>query len=98
IGLSTLAVGACVAVSGIIGLAGLIVTHLLRTASGNDHRHFLMNSASPSGVLLTLADVQSRTLLAPADLPLGIVTASLGTPLFICLLMKQKKYLFGIAS
>lgn len=96
--LSTLAVGACVAVSGIIGFVGLIVPHILRTASGNDHRSLLLNSALLGAVLLTLADVLSRTVIAPAELPIGIVTAILGTPLFIALLMKQKKYLFGLAS
>lgn len=89
--LATLAVGACVAVSGLIGFVGLIVPHMLRTASGNDHRHLLVGSALLGAILLTLSDIISRTLIAPAELPIGIVTAILGTPLFIGLLMKQKK-------
>lgn len=96
--LSTLAVGACVAVSGIIGFVGLIVPHILRTASGNDHRYLLVNSALLGAALLTLADILSRTIIAPAELPIGIVTAILGAPLFIGLLVKQKKYLFGMAA
>jgi len=95
---STLAVGACVAVSGIIGFVGLIVPHILRTAAGNDHRHLLINSALLGGTLLTLADIVSRTIIAPAELPIGIVTAILGTPLFIGLLLKQKKQMFGLAT
>ena len=93
--LSTMAVGACVAVSGIIGFVGLIVPHMLRTLAGNDHRHLLVNSALLGAILLTLADILSRTLIAPAELPIGIVTAVLGTPLFIGLLMKQKKYMLA---
>lgn len=96
--LSTLAVGACVAVSGIIGFVGLIVPHILRTLSGNDHRHLLINSALLGAALLTLADILSRTIIAPAELPIGIITAILGTPLFIALLLKQKKLLLGFAS
>jgi iron complex transport system permease protein len=96
--LTTLIVGACVAVSGIIGFVGLIVPHMLRTATGNDHRHLLADSALLGASLLTLADVLSRVIISPAELPIGIVTAILGTPLFILLLMKQKKYLPGIVS
>jgi iron complex transport system permease protein len=91
--LSTMAVGAAVAVSGVIGFIGLIVPHILRTAAGGDHRHLLVNSALLGAILLTGADVVSRTVIAPAELPIGIVTAILGTPLFISLLMKQKSAL-----
>ncbi|SCC42022.1 iron complex transport system permease protein [Chitinophaga costaii] len=96
--LATLLVGACVAVSGIIGFVGLIVPHILRSASGSDHRALLPNSFLLGASLLTLSDVLSRTLIAPAELPLGIVTAILGTPLFIGMLMKQKRQLNTWAS
>jgi len=96
--LSTLAVGASVAVSGIIGFVGLIVPHILRTMAGNDHQHLLINSALLGASLLNLADILSRTIIAPAELPIGIVTAILGTPLFIALLVKQKKFMFGLSS
>jgi iron complex transport system permease protein len=89
--LSTLAVGASVAVSGIIGFVGLIVPHILRVLSGGDHRSLLVNSALFGSSLLTLADVCSRTLIAPAELPIGIITAVIGTPLFMLLLSRQKK-------
>ncbi|MFT4153665.1 FecCD family ABC transporter permease [Parafilimonas sp.] len=89
--LSTMAVGASVAVAGIIGFVGLITPHILRTVSGSDHRRLLLNSALLGASLLTLADVVSRTIIAPAELPIGIMTALLGTPLFIMLLLKQKK-------
>lgn len=91
--LATLLVGASVAVAGIIGFVGLIVPHILRTAGGSDHRSLLFNSFLLGASLLTLADVLSRTLIAPAELPLGIVTAVMGTPLFIGMLMKQKRQL-----
>jgi iron complex transport system permease protein len=91
--LATMAVGASVAVAGIIGFVGLIVPHMVRTISGNDHRGLLLNSALAGASLLTLADVCSRVLIAPAELPIGIVTAVLGTPVFVMLLLKQKKQL-----
>ena len=96
--MATLAVGASVAVSGIIGFVGLIVPHMLRSISGSDHRTLLPNCALLGAALLTLADVISRTLIAPAELPIGIVTAILGTPVFIALLLKQKKQLRNLAS
>jgi iron complex transport system permease protein len=96
--MATLAVGASVAVSGIIGFVGLIVPHMLRSISGSDHRKLLPNCALLGAALLTLADVISRTLIAPAELPIGIVTAILGTPVFILLLLKQKKQLRGLTS
>lgn len=91
--LATLSVGASVAVAGIIGFVGLIVPHMVRHVSGNDHRSLLLNSALMGASLLTLADIFSRTIIAPAELPIGIVTAVLGTPVFILLLLKQKKQL-----
>ncbi len=95
--LATLSVGACVAVAGIIGFVGLIVPHIIRGITGNDHRSLLVNSALFGASLLTLADVVSRTIIAPAELPIGIVTAVLGTPVFIMLLLKQKKQLRSLA-
>lgn len=93
--LSTLSVGAAVATCGIIGFVGLVVPHILRSVSGTDHRQLLLNSALLGAVLLVLADTISRTIIAPAELPIGIVTAILGTPLFIVLLYKQKKLLIS---
>lgn len=89
--LSTMAVGASVAVAGIIGFVGLITPHILRTVSGSDHRKLLLNSALLGATLLNLSDVVSRTIIAPSELPIGIMTALLGTPLFIMLLLQQKK-------
>jgi iron complex transport system permease protein len=93
--LATLAVGATVAVCGIIGFVGLIVPHILRNWSGSDHRRLLFDSAIAGAILLTLADVLSRTIIAPAELPIGIVTALVGTPVFIALLYKQKRNIYA---
>ncbi|MBS1660669.1 MAG: iron ABC transporter permease, partial [Bacteroidetes bacterium] len=89
--LTTLIVGATVAVCGIIGFIGLVVPHILRSWTGADHRRLLVESALAGAILMTLADMVSRTLIAPAELPIGIVTALVGAPVFILLLYRQKK-------
>lgn len=70
------ATGASVAVSGGIAFVGIVVPHLLRLASGPDHRWLLVNSALLGAITLLIADMISRTIVAPAELPIGIVTAS----------------------
>ncbi|EXJ16453.1 FecCD family ABC transporter permease [Imhoffiella purpurea] len=90
VALAALAVGAAVAVSGLIGFVGLVVPHLLRLAMGPDHRFLLPGAALLGGSLLLLADLLARTLVTPAELPIGILTALLGGPFFIALLMRQR--------
>lgn len=89
ISLVALAVGAAVAVAGTIGFVGLVVPHLLRLTTGGDHRHLLANSALLGANLLLGADILARTLIAPAELPIGIITAMIGAPFFIWLLVKK---------
>lgn len=89
--LVALAVGATVAVSGTISFAGLVVPHLLRLTSGADHRYLLKNSAILGANLIVGADILARTALSPAELPIGIVTAFIGAPFFIWLLLKNGK-------
>ncbi|MEB8385667.1 iron ABC transporter permease [Rhodobacteraceae bacterium KMM 6894] len=84
------ATGAAVSVSGGIGFIGIVVPHLLRLASGPDHRPLLLNSALLGGTLLILADVIARVVIAPAELPIGIVTAILGAPIFLWILLKRR--------
>ena len=84
------ATGAAVAVSGGIGFIGIVVPHLLRLASGPDHRTLLLNSALLGAILLVLADVIARVVIAPAELPIGIVTAVLGAPVFLWILLKRR--------
>lgn len=88
--LAAMAVGAAVAVSGIIGFIGLVVPHLLRLAAGPDHRLLLPGSALLGGALLVLADLLARTVVAPAELPLGILTALVGGPFFLWLLLQRR--------
>jgi iron complex transport system permease protein len=88
--LSTLAVGASVAVSGIIGFVGLIVPHTVRLMGGADHRFVLPGSLLLGALVLTLADVIARVAVAPIELPIGVITALLGTPVFLYILIKDK--------
>ncbi len=90
---ATMAVGASVAVAGIIGFIGLIVPHIVRKITGENHASLFINSALFGATLLTLSDVLSRTIIAPAELPIGIITAFIGTPVFVLLLVQQKKQL-----
>jgi iron complex transport system permease protein len=84
------ATGASVAVSGGIGFVGIVVPHLLRLCIGPDHRHLLPASALLGASLLILADTVSRTIVAPAELPIGIVTAIAGAPVFLWILLARK--------
>jgi iron complex transport system permease protein len=88
--LAALVVGAAVAVSGVIGFIGLVVPHLLRLAVGPDHRVLIPGSALLGGALLLGADVLARTIVAPAELPIGIVTALVGAPFFLWLLLRDR--------
>jgi iron complex transport system permease protein len=87
--LVALAVGAAVAVAGAIGFVGLIVPHLLRLTIGADHRSLLKNSALLGANFVLAADLLARIALAPAEMPIGIITALLGGPFFIALLLKK---------
>jgi len=89
--LTACAVGAAVSVSGIIGFVGLVVPHLLRLAVGPDHRVLLPGSVLLGASLLLLADLVARTVVAPAELPIGIVTSLVGGPFFLWLLLKFRR-------
>ena len=88
---TALMVGAAVAFCGIIGFIGLAVPHVLRMAGGADHRFLLMASALGGAVLLTWADTLSRTIAEPAEVPIGVITAFIGAPVFLYLLYQQKQ-------
>ncbi|MCU0931061.1 MAG: iron ABC transporter permease [Serpentinimonas sp.] len=83
---TALAVGAVTATTGIIGFIGLVAPHMVRLLAGPDHRWVLPGSALLGAVLVLLADALARTLLAPAELPLGVITALIGVPFFLALL------------
>lgn len=86
---TALAVGAAVAVAGIVAFAGLVVPHLVRLIAGPDHRIVLPMSAILGASLVITADVAARMLLSPAELPLGIVMAAIGAPIFLHLVLRR---------
>ncbi|EWG09499.1 FecCD family ABC transporter permease [Cytobacillus firmus] len=85
--------GAAVAVSGTIGFVGLVIPHLTRMLWGPDHRHLLPLSILVGAGFLIIADLVSRTIIAPAELPIGVITALIGAPAFGIILMKRKNKL-----
>ena len=89
--LATLAVGASVAMAGMIGFVGLVVPNLVRRLSGADHRQVLGYAAWGGAIVLTLADAVSRIVIAPAELPIGILTALLGTPVLLWILLRKEE-------
>ncbi|XXK45214.1 FecCD family ABC transporter permease [Porticoccaceae bacterium nBUS_17] len=91
--LTTLGIGTAVAVAGMIGFVGLIVPHMVRLLIGPDHRWLLPVSALAGGILLLIADTLARVIIAPVELPTGILTAILGAPFFIMLLIQQRREL-----
>lgn len=88
--LTALGVGVSVALAGLIGFVGLIVPHMVRLLIGPDHRALLPASALAGASLLLIADSIARVVVLPAELPTGILTALLGAPFFVALLLKQR--------
>jgi iron complex transport system permease protein len=86
-----MAVGTSVAFAGIIGFVGLVVPHIIRITFSPDHEIVLPASALGGSCLLLLADMAARTVVSPAELPIGIVTAVIGTPFFLYLLITTKR-------
>ncbi len=83
--------GAAVAVSGTIGFVGLVVPHICRRLFGTDHRHLIPLSLINGATFLILADLISRTIIAPAELPIGVITSLIGAPIFAFILYQQRK-------
>lgn len=92
--LTAVMTGAMVAVSGAIGFVGLVVPHIVRILVGADHRRVLTVAPLAGAVLMVWVDLVSRTVLAPRELPLGVITALIGVPVFLAL-MRRRGYLFG---
>jgi len=88
---TALGVGIAVSVSGLIGFVGLVVPHLIRMSLGPNHQRLIPYSALLGAALLLLADLVSRIIISPAELPVGIVTALVGAPFFIFLLLQQRQ-------
>jgi iron complex transport system permease protein len=89
------AVGASVAVSGVIGFFGLTVPHLIRLAIGPAHRALLPLSALAGGAGLVAAELVARTIASPAELPLGILTAGIGGPVMLWLVLSRRRAILG---
>lgn len=88
---AALAVGSTVGFAGMIGFVGLVVPHLLRLFGGADHRFVLPGAALLGAALLVGADALARTVVAPAELPIGVITALMGAPFFLFLLLRQQR-------
>ncbi len=91
--ITSLMIGTCVAFSGTIGFVGLIVPYILRLLFRSDYHFILPLSAICGSILLLLADTISRTIVAPSELPIGILTSLIGGPIFIAILIKYKNTL-----
>ncbi len=89
--LATMAVGASVAVSGLIGFIGLVIPHIIRMAFTADNRLVIPASVLAGGTVLVLADLLARTLVVPAELPIGILTGMIGTPVFMYIIIQERK-------
>jgi iron complex transport system permease protein len=89
--ITALLVGASVAVAGIVGFLGLVVPHLIRLISGPNHKTLLPASALGGAALLLFADLISRTIAVPAEIPLGVVTSFIGGPFFLFLLFRTRR-------
>lgn len=90
IAMATMAVGASVAVAGMIAFIGLIIPHILRMTFTADHRLVVPGAALLGAALLTMADLIARTVVAPAELPIGILTAMIGAPVFIYIIITER--------
>lgn len=89
--ISSLLVGVVVAISGAIGFVGLMIPHVVRLVVGSDHQRVLPTVALAGGIYLTLVDLLGRVLIAPQELPVGIVTAAFGGPFFLWLMRRRMR-------
>ena len=93
--MTAMAIGISVAVAGTISFVGLIVPHIVRLLIGPDHRYLIPASAMAGAMLLIVADGVARVVVAPSELPAGILTALLGTPFFFSLLAQKRRFEVG---
>ncbi|MDQ2717995.1 MAG: iron chelate uptake ABC transporter family permease subunit, partial [Chloroflexota bacterium] len=89
--LGSLLTAAAVSISGLIGFVGLVTPHVMRLVLGPRHRLLLPASALGGAIFLTLADLLARVVIAPAVLPVGILTSLVGAPFFLFLLRRNKR-------
>ena len=89
--LAAVGVGASLSMTGMIGFISLVVPHIIRIGVTGDHKFLLPTSALLGAALLVLADLVARTIVAPSELPIGILTAFIGVPVFLYIILKQRK-------
>jgi len=89
--LSSLLVGAAVSVSGVIGFIGLVIPHLIRMTTGADHRWLIPCSTLAGACLLLIADTLARTLVQPAEMPVGLLTSLIGGPYFLWFILRSRR-------
>lgn len=82
--------GVAVSVCGVVGFVGIVIPHLLRLLIGPGHRLLLPASACLGALLLVGADTLARSIVAPAEMPIGILTAAVGAPFFLIMLLRQR--------
>lgn len=92
---ASLSTAVCVATSGLIGFVGLVVPHACRLLFGPDHRVLLPMTLVLGAILLVLADLGARTVMAPQEIPVGVLTAACGAPFFLFLLRRQRNRLIA---
>jgi iron complex transport system permease protein len=88
---ASLQVAACVSISGIIGFVGLVIPHCIRMISGPKHKVLLPLSSLGGAIFMIICDTIARNVAAPSEIPVGVITAMLGTPYFIYLLQRNKR-------
>jgi len=89
--LGSMLTAAAVSISGLVGFVGLVVPHAVRLSLGPDHRLLLPASALAGGIFVVMADLLARTLMAPVEIPVGVITAIIGAPFFIYLLRRTRR-------
>ena len=94
LGCATMVTAAAVSVSGLIGFVGLVIPHITRLLVGPDHRILIPASVLLGCIVLVLTDTLARCLIAPVDIPVGIITALFGAPFFVYLLKKRRHEYF----
>ncbi len=94
--ITALIVGVAIAMTGIIGFVGLVIPHFLRLVLGTDYRYLLKGSVLLGAVFMIATDTLARTIIAPAELPIGILTAMIGAPFFLWLLIRTQHKNFSL--
>jgi iron complex transport system permease protein len=86
-----IAISVCVSFTGIVGFVGLVVPHICRMAISTHMKILLPASALVGAILVTVADTFARTFIAPAELPIGLLTSLIGVPFFVYLIVREKR-------